>query len=96
MIDEIEDNWKTFWKDIVTNKDGSINIQAVKNELFDYSNLMYSASIVYCEVTRNRVSKPNTTSGAVIAEYYDDINENYITKDDAKELIDGLKDELGL
>lgn len=96
MIDEVEENFNTFWKDIVTNADGTLNLQAVKNELFDYSQYMHETSIVYDTITRGRVSKPNTTASAVIGEYNDDINENYINKDDARELIDNLKEELGL
>jgi len=96
MTNKLDDNWETFWKDIVTNKDGSINLRAVKDELFDYSSLMHEASIVYDTVTRGRVSKPNTTSGAIIGEYYADINENYTNKDDIRELIQNLTEELGL
>lgn len=41
----------------------------VKRELYDYSILLDHVPKVYSEVTGGRVSKPNTTAGAVIGEY---------------------------
>jgi len=96
MSNPVEENWNDFWKDIVTKEDGTIDIEQVKKELYDYSQYMHETSKVYDAVTRGRVSKPNTLASAVIGEYEADINENYINKDDAKELIDNLKEELGL
>ena len=48
---QIEENFNTFWKDIVTNEDGTINIEQVKKELYDYSQYIHETSIVYDTIT---------------------------------------------
>jgi hypothetical protein len=54
-----ESEW-LFWKPRVTNDDGTIDMEKLKRELFDFSTLMESAAEVYEHVTGGAVSKVNT------------------------------------
>ncbi len=62
----VEQKYQEFWKDIVENPDGTLNIEQVKKELSDYSMVMDIASKVYCSITRGRISKPNTNADCII------------------------------
>jgi hypothetical protein len=63
----IEDNYASFWKEIVENPDGSINIEQVKKELFDYSMMLDAVPKVYDYVTGGHCSKPHTKPEAVMS-----------------------------
>lgn len=55
-----------FWKEIIENEDGTINLDQLKKELSDYHFIMGEVSKVYCEVTDDMISKPNTYAFEVI------------------------------
>lgn len=57
----IDTKYDTFWKDIVE-KNGLIDIEQVKKELYDYSMMMDEVSKAYDMVTGGRISKPNTAA----------------------------------
>lgn len=57
--------WREFWLPIVS-KDGVIDMEQIKKELWDFKQLMRSASIVYDHVTRSRVTNVLTVPDAVI------------------------------
>jgi len=59
--------WEEFWKEICVNPDGSLNLDAIQRELYDYSMIMREASMVYGYVTGGKVSKPNTCADVVIS-----------------------------
>jgi len=63
---EVEKVWKEFWEDICTNEDGSLNLQAIKNELSDFSMMLDIVPEVYYSVTGGIISKPLTTAANVI------------------------------
>ena len=65
MNAEVEEKWESFWKSIVCNKDGSLNMEQIKKELFDYSTVMDCASKAFDAVTGGRLSKPNSDPGWV-------------------------------
>ncbi len=68
MVDkEIEENFQKFWADIIILPDGSVNLEQVKRELFDYSMVMREASKVYEELTGGRISKTNTFASEVLS-----------------------------
>jgi hypothetical protein len=54
---EVYDN---FWSEIVEDGYGCFEPEKIKNELYDYANLITDAGIVYDHVTGGRASKPNT------------------------------------
>lgn len=65
---DYEQDYENFWKEIVENPDGSINMDQVKRELHDFGTLIKNTSIVYEHVTGGLISKPLTDPYAVISE----------------------------
>jgi len=55
-----------FWKELVENEDGTLNAEAVRNELSDYKFLIEQVPLVYDSVSGGRISKPNTYALEVI------------------------------
>lgn len=89
-----------FWKEIIEEKDGKLDIEQIKKELADYSFMLHEVPKVYCEVSGNRISKPNTYAFEVIGQF-NELNLNKdITQDDVQEMIkysktlEELKEEL--
>lgn len=72
---DYEKEYELFWKSIVENEDGTLNLDQIKRELYDYGELMHAASTVYCEITNSRISKPNTDPYDVISVANDVIND---------------------
>ena len=70
----VEEEWNNFWKGIVCNPDGSINIEQVKKELADFSFVLSQVPKVYCHITGSLLSKVMYQAETVIAkadEYYE-------------------------
>lgn len=63
---EVEKNFLEFWKPILF-KNGKLNMAQLKRELYDYSMMMHSVSLVYDSATGGRISKPNTGANDVIS-----------------------------
>lgn len=76
MEDEANEVYETFWKDLIET-DGIIDMQAVKNELYDYHVMMGEVSKVYDDVTGGRMAKPNTAAHHIITRVNERINEAY-------------------
>ena len=75
--EDYEKTYDDFWKDIVQ-PDGKFDMDVVKRELHDYWAFMQSVAEVYCHITGNRISKPNTPASVVIDEaeaYYQRLQE---------------------
>lgn len=72
-----------FWKEIILNEDGSVNVEQVYKELSDYSHMLKHVPIVYMHITKNTLSKPMYTAEQVTSladqcyseEYYETITE---------------------
>jgi hypothetical protein len=84
---KVDKVWDVFWKDIVCNKDGSINIKQVKKELYDFHFVMQEVPKVYSHITNGRLSKILYPAETVITEVDDIINQEYIMKDDLRDLL---------
>lgn len=67
LAPEIEARWDNFWADIVTRRDGTIDIDQVKAELHDYWTCIEEVPKVYGDITGNTLSKPNYLASEVIA-----------------------------
>lgn len=52
----VEENWEEFWKDIILNKDGSVNLDQLKKELFDFSDMIHRMMDLTCAITNERMS----------------------------------------
>lgn len=75
-MEDYEQKYEEFWQEIVENPDGSINMDQLKRELFDFSTLMHNISLVYEHVTGGMISKPLTDPDVVIQQaddFYNDI-----------------------
>ena len=62
---DVEKEWE-YWKTIVCNEDGTINIDKLKLELCDYSLMLKEAPKVYIEVTGGMLSKPHYYADSII------------------------------
>ena len=63
--DSVDVVYEEFWKDIVE-KDGVLDLDQVKKELFDFLVLMRFVPKVYMHITNGQISKPNTDPDVVI------------------------------
>ena len=69
---EVEKVYQDFWRPIVE-RDGCVDMEQVKKELFDFWQVMQSVPKVYCYITDNQVSKILTDPDVVCNladEYY--------------------------
>lgn len=62
---DFEQTWDD-WKNIVTNKDGTLNLEQIKKELYDYSILLKNVSLIFDHITGGHISKPFTDPKAVM------------------------------
>lgn len=70
QLEDYEVKYNEFWKEIIE-KDGVVNIDQVKRELYDFAMMINEVSEVYCHVTNGAISKPNTSADVVIAIHND-------------------------
>lgn len=64
----INDEEREFWDSLILNPDGTVNMDAVYDELSDYRQMMYHTSRVYYDITCGMISKPNTHSSDVLSQ----------------------------
>lgn len=92
-----DETYESFWEEIITNPDGSLNLEAIKQELYDYYLVIENTSKIIDSITDGRFSKPNTLASHVIGyveEYY--TNKKYV-RDDVLEILrasSNLKDAI--
>ena len=55
---DAEQIYQNFWKEIICDENGIIDIEQVKKELCDYYKMLQEVPKVYCEVTGGILSKP--------------------------------------
>lgn len=80
LTNDYKQDYEMFWKDIVE-KDGEVDLDQVKKELYDYHLLMREVTKVYSELTNSLFSKPHTRAELII----DTINDRMIDKEVAYE-----------
>lgn len=91
MVDlDVQNNYESVWKEIVENPDGSLNKEQIMKELADFSMLIHNLSTIYCYVSGNLVSKPNTRPEAVIQLFEEQLKESY-----ERGYEDAMEDHLG-
>jgi hypothetical protein len=83
-----EETFEEFWRELVCNPDGSLNVDAVKRELHDYRFLMRNTAEAFDAVTGGRISKPNTMAFEVESVVEERIQER--AEELAKELRSGV------
>ena len=66
-MEDYEQTYEEHWKELIE-PDGKLDMDALKRELHDYWVALENVGEVYCHITGNRISKPNTLAGVVIDE----------------------------
>lgn len=72
---DYEKTYDEFWKPIIENADGTLNVDQIKRELFDAYVVMTEVGKAYDDVTGGRLSKPNTAAHHVVASVDERIEE---------------------
>lgn len=88
MKNTVNEHWE-FWKPIVENEDGTINIEQVKKELSDFSFVIEQVPKVYCAITGDLLSKCMYDANTVISAAEDHYRNHYIEA--AKEMFTDLR-----
>ena len=90
---DYEEVWNEFWKEIIIDKNGDINLDQIKRELYDFKELIDNVPNVYRYVTGGRLSEATYSSDVVTMfadEYYDKLISGII-KDDIYDILDNEK-----
>lgn len=90
---DYEKQWDEFWKDLLI-KNGKLDMDQIKREMFDFSNMMDSFGKVMDHVTGGMVSKPNTDPD-VICGLADEHYEKW-ADDDFKDRFEEKLDEMDM
>ena len=69
--------WDKFWKRICQNDNGSIDLDQIKKELFDFYTMIDNVPKVYDHITGGRISKPLTDPQVVIDEAEQSYRKHY-------------------
>ena len=77
----VESVFESHWKGLVCDDSGLLILERVKNELFDYYNMIDRMTIITCEVTGNVLSYPNYPAETILELF----REHYINKGIAKD-----------
>ena len=82
-------DWEDFWKEIVTDEDGNVDLDQIQKELSDYSYMLEEVPKVYCAITNNTLSKPFYKAETVITMAQDIQTEEYKDwfKDEVEEIV---------
>lgn len=93
LPEDVEHVWHTFWRDIILDNEGEIDVDQLKRELCDFHFMIDNTTRVFSEVSGHRISKPNTHADAVIGEFNNVLAEHSeFVKQDLLELIEGVED----
>ena len=72
MDNRVKKDWEEFWKDIVCDEAGKVNLEQVKKELSDFRFMIDQVPKVYSEVTGGRLSYPNYEAETVLTLFRDE------------------------
>ena len=79
-MENYEKVYQEFWKSIVEDSDGNIDLEQIKKELADYRDLMREVTKVYSELTN--FSKPFTRAEYIINAVNDRMIDKQMAYDD--------------
>lgn len=91
-MEEVEKVYQDFWKDIVENEDGTLNVEQVKKELADYSMVMDNCSSAYEEMSGSLITKPNTYFSEVLKIFQEKFLNVDFVKDDIRDMLKDVDD----
>lgn len=87
-----ESVYQDFWKQTIENEDGSINLEQLKKELFDFYILLNDVPKVYEHVTGGSLTKVNTLPEHIIQYADENYREIYQPELDIEEIHELLAD----
>lgn len=76
-LTEVDEVYENFWKELVENKDGTLNKDQVKKELYDLNMLIKHLSKMYGRISNGMVSYPQTHPEVVIEMYEEALKSSY-------------------
>ena len=91
-MEEVEKVYQEFWKDIVENEDGTLNVEQVKKELADFSMVMDNCSSAYEEMSGSLITKPNTYFSEVLKIFQEKFWNVDFVKDDIRDMLKDVDD----
>ena len=91
-MEEVEKVYQEFWKDIVENEDGTLNVEQVKKELADYSMVMDNCASAYEEMSGSLITKPNTYFSEVLKIFQEKFWNVDFVKDDIRDMLNDVDD----
>ena len=91
-MEEVEKVYQEFWKDIVENEDGTLNVEQVKKELADFSMVMDNCSSAYEEMSGSLITKPNTYFSEVLKIFQEKFWNVDFVKDDIRDMLNDVDD----
>jgi len=74
---DYDHTWDTFWKDLVCDENGELDLDKVKRELHDYGVCIDQVGKVYDHVTGGLLTKPNTAAEHVIGAFDESVDDHY-------------------
>ena len=91
-MEEVEKVYQEFWKDIVENEDGTLNVEQVKKELADFCVIMDNCAMAYTAMSCGHISKPNTCFSEVRLKFEENFLHWDYVRDDVKDMIKNTND----
>ena len=68
---DVEEVYQDFWKKIICDENGNVDVEQVKKELCDYYHMLQEVPRVYSEVTGGMLSKPLYYAQEVLDYFYE-------------------------
>lgn len=93
---EVMEKFNSFWRDLVCDEQGNLDLLKVAAELYDYSVVLDQVPRVYMDITNGKLSKPHYEASVVIAAATDAVNDLWdeVLKDEKKQWAADLIDSL--
>ncbi len=89
LKDKVENDWQNLWKDICTTENGELDMENIKNELYDYHFLMNQASELYDYISNGKLCKTNYFASVLKSQHDDRIKE--ALEEQKEDILDILK-----
>lgn len=72
MVDKrVNDTYEIYWKCIIEDKNGTLNVDNLKEELYGYSLVMNNCTQAYTEMTNGKITRPTTDFAEVLKIFKD-------------------------
>jgi hypothetical protein len=81
---QAEENWQSVWREILELPDGSIDVEQLKLELLDYSEMIQRMTSLTCQLTGHVLSYPTYPVETILS-----VHEEHLAKMREDEEADG-------